>query len=197
MKLELSIALLTAASLLTACSTPARRIETGGPDSIVTVGEIDDQEINDATSRMLSSLLELGVLAKAPNQPARLLIDRIVNDTSSQFPIDNLVYGIREQLVNSGKAQVNTTYGSNPETQMGQDVLRRDQFESGEVKKLQNDFVLTGRISQMKRSAGNVKQATFTFRLTLTAMSGPDTGLEVWTKQEPFTKKGTKPSVSF
>ena len=130
-------------------------------------------------------------------KPAVLLIDRITNDTTSDFPIDNLVYAMREQLVNSGQAAVNTTYGANPESKLAQDEAKLDQFETGERVRIKNDFALTGRITEVRRAAGNVRQATFTFRLTLTATSGPRKGLEVWTKQAQFTKQGTKASVGF
>ena len=197
MNTRTTIALLTIASFFGACSTPARRIETGGTSSITTVGDVDIQDIKGATSEMLSSLLELGVLGKAQNKPARLLVGRIVNDTSSEFSIEDLTYGIREQLVNSGQAQVNTTYGSDAESKQAQDAMKRKQFETGESVVIENDFELTGKITQLKRSAGDVKQTTFTFRLTLTATSGPQQGLEVWTKQSSFTKQGTKSSVGF
>ena len=75
--------------------------------------------------------------------------------------------------------------------------LALDQFETGERVRIKNDFALTGRITEVRRAAGNVRQATFTFRLTLTATSGPRKGLEVWTKQAQFTKQGTKASVGF
>ena len=179
------------------CGSPAKRIETGGPESITTVTQVDDQDIMGATNQMLSSLLELGVLKQTEQKPAVLLIDRITNDTTSDFPIDNLVYAMREQLVNSGQAAVNTTYGANPESKLAQDEAKLDQFETGERVRIKNDFALTGRITEVRRAAGNVRQATFTFRLTLTATSGPRKGLEVWTKQAQFTKQGTKASVGF
>jgi len=182
---------------IASCGSPAKRIETGGPQSITTTSDVDDQDISEAANAMLSSLLELGVLRQAPQQPAVLLIDRITNDTTSDFPIDNLVYAMREQLVNSGQAAVNTTYGSNAESKLAQGEAKRDQFETGERTRIPNDFALTGRITELRRAAGNVRQSTFTFRLTLTATSGPRKGLEVWTKQAQFTKQGTKASVGF
>jgi PBP1b-binding outer membrane lipoprotein LpoB len=186
---------LSLVTLMVSCGSPAKRIETGGPQSITTTSDVDDQDINEAANAMLASLLELGTLRQAPQQPAVLLIDRITNDTTSDFPIDNLVYAMREQLVNSGQAAVNTTYGSNAESKLAQDEAKLDQFETGERTRIKNDFALTGRITELRRSAGNVRQSTFTFRLTLTATSGPRKGLEVWTKQAQFTKQGTKASV--
>jgi PBP1b-binding outer membrane lipoprotein LpoB len=46
----------------------------------------------------------------------------------------------------------------------------------------------------VKRSAGGTKQATYTFRLTLTNLR---TGLEAWTKTVDMTKMGNKNAVGF
>ena len=66
---------ITATLLLGACSQPARYIETGGTESVVSVGEVDIQDIQMAASGMLESLLETGILKRAPHQPARLVMD--------------------------------------------------------------------------------------------------------------------------
>jgi PBP1b-binding outer membrane lipoprotein LpoB len=183
--------------LLAGCSsTPARVIETGGTESITSVGEVDIQDLKNASAGMLESLISTNVLDRAPNQPARVAVDRVVNDTSSSFSIDELLYRMREQLVNSGKVQVITAYGDNPESRIAQEELRRRAMQEGRtnIDTLTPDYALTGRITQLKRAAGKVRQTTYTFRLTLTDIR---TGLEVWTKTEEVTKQGTKSSVGF
>ena len=59
---------------------------------------------------------------------------------------------------------------------------------------VQPDFSLRGRITQLKRRAGSVRQTTYTFRLTLFDLN---TGREAWTDYVEITKQGTKPSVGF
>jgi|TARA_R110000782_G_scaffold13976_29_gene41150 PBP1b-binding outer membrane lipoprotein LpoB len=181
---------------LVGCSTPARVIETGGPESVVSVGEVDIQDLKNASAGMLESLISTNILNSAPNQPARLAIDRVVNDTSSSFDTGELLYRMREQLVNSGKAQVITTYGNNPESKIAQDELRRKAMQEGrsDFATLTPDFALTGKVTQLKRAAGSTRQTTYTFRLTLTDIP---TGLEAWTKTVEITKLGTKNSVGF
>lgn len=178
------------------CQTKARVIETGGPESVVSVGEVDIQDLKNASAGMLESLIQTNILDTAPNRPARLVVDRVVNDTSSSFDTGELLYRMREQLVNSGKAQVITTYGNNPESQVAQDELRRRAMQEGrsDFATLTPDFTLTGKVSQLKRAAGSMRQTTYTFRLTLTDVP---TGLEAWTKTVEITKQGTKNAVGF
>ncbi len=184
---------LSIASALAGGCQPARYIDTGGTESIVSVGQVDIQDVRKAASGMLQSLLATGVLEKSEHQPARLLIGSIVNDTSSQFDVGEVVYRMREELVNSGQAQVDTTYGSSPEDKTAQDVAKRRAFTGqGASETGEPDFSLTGRITQMKASAGSMRQTTYTFRLTLTDLS---TGREVWTKTVDMTKQGTKNAV--
>lgn len=182
--------------LLAAGCQKAEYIETGGTDSIVSVGEVDIQDLQRAASGMLESLLKEGVLRTAPNTPARIRIENVVNDTSSRFDTGELLYRMREHLVNSGQAAVVMAYGSNAESQEAQDRLKREAFikNQTEVTTLNPDFFLTGKITQIKRSAGNRRQTTYTFRLTLT---NANSGLEAWTKVEDVTKQGTKPAVGF
>ena len=183
--------------LAVGCGTPGKYIETGGPESIVSPGDVDIQDVKTAASGMLQSLVSLGVLQKAQNHPARVLMGAIVNDTSSKFSIDELTYRMREELVNSGQAQIVTTYGANAEDKTAQERMKTEAFQSGKSPSQVDsnpDFSLTGRITQIKRTAGDTKQATYTFRLTLTDVRS---GLEVWTKTVDTTKQGTKPGIGF
>ena len=131
-----------------------------------------------------------------PLAPAELVIDQVVNDTSSRVSVDELPYRMREQLVNSGQAAVVTTYGQTPEDKTAQDLLRRQAFLKGEraSQMPDPDFSLSGKITQVKRTAGDTKQVSYTFRLTLTNIR---TGLESWTKTVSMTKVGNKPAVGF
>ena len=186
--------LLIAATGLAACKSGAKYVETGGTQSVVTVSQVDIQDIQMASSELLQSMLQTGVLKRSPTQPARLLINPIVNDTGSQFDVGELTYRMREQLVNSGQAQVITAYGRYTEDPAALEELRRRSFEDGTQPDVEPDYTLSGKITELRRSAGSTRQATFTFRLTLT---DPNTGLEVWTKVSDVTKQGQKATVGF
>ena len=186
--------LLIAATGLAACKSGAKYVETGGTQSVVTVSQVDIQDIQMASSELLQSMLQTGVLKRSPTQPARLLINPIVNDTGSQFDVGELTYRMREQLVNSGQAQVITAYGRYTEDPAALEELRRRSFEDGTQPDVEPDYTLSGKVTELRRSAGSTRQATFTFRLTLT---DPNTGLEVWTKLADVTKQGQKATVGF
>jgi len=185
---------------LSACALPAceraRYVETGSPEGIISVNDVDFQDILKASSGMLESLAETGVLKTAKRKPAQLIIGEVVNDTSSRFDVGELTYRMREQLVNTGQAAVVTTFGNSPEDKQAQEVLRREKFLKGETAEPlpDPDFSLTGKITQVKRSAGDTKQATYTFRLTLTNLR---TGLEAGTKTVDMTKLGNRNAVGF
>jgi len=196
MKTQL-IALPIIAALLTGCgSQKTTYIETGGTDSVVSAGQVDIQDIQNAASGMIESLLSNGVLDRAAHYPARLVIDRVVNDTSSRFDTGELLYRIREQLVNSGQVEVITAYGDNAESQISQEELRRKAFLEGKSADdaLTPDMALTGKITQLYRTAGKTRQTTYTFRLTLTDVG---TGRSVWSKTVDMTKQGKKDAVGF
>ncbi len=190
------ILLLSLAVVLAGCSQPARYIETGGAESIVSVGEVDIQDIQKAAANMLGSLVETGVMQKAPRVPALLAMGQIINDTSSQFDVGELLYRMREQLVNSGQAQVVTVWGAGAEDTTARDAATRDAFLSGTTSGAVSkpDFSLTGKITQIKRQAAATRQTTYTFRLTLTNMR---TGTEAWTKTVDVSKQGTKNAVGW
>jgi PBP1b-binding outer membrane lipoprotein LpoB len=176
------------------CKSGGKYIETGGTQSVVSVGDVDIQDLQRASSDMLQSMISTGILKRAPHQPARLLINPIINDTSSQFDVGEMTYRMREQLVNSGQAQTITAYGKYTEDEAALEEVRRRSFESGTQPDVEPDYTLSGKITQIRRNAGSTKQVTYTFRLTLT---DPNTGLEVWTKTSDVTKQGQKNGIGF
>ncbi|MCH2144892.1 MAG: penicillin-binding protein activator LpoB [Phycisphaerales bacterium] len=177
------------------CGQKATYIETGGTQSVVNVDQVNIQDILNASSDLLDSLISNGVLKQAKNQPARVVVDNVTNATSTRFDIDELLMRMRAQLVNSGQATVETSYGNDPESRAAQEALRSQAFREGTTAEaFDPDFALTGKITQLRASAGRMKQTTYSFRLTLTNMR---TGREVWTEVADMTKQGTKPGVGF
>ncbi|MCH2161985.1 MAG: penicillin-binding protein activator LpoB [Phycisphaerales bacterium] len=193
-----TLALSIVTALLVGCGSSARYTEAGGTESIVSIGQVDIQDINKAASGLLESMIRNGVLNRAPNKPARVIIENMVNDTSSDFRTDDLLYRMRSQLVNSGQAEVEMGYevGGRAESSVANARLRnRANLEgktSAEVFK--PDFILIGKITEMRRVAGRNKQYNYVFRLTLV---NDATGREAWTDQVDVQKSGTKSGVGF
>src|SRR5215207_7822929 len=84
--------------LWTGCAGGARRIETGGRDSVTTVGSIDIQDFIAAGEASVGKLLASGVLDKVPNPPAVLAVSVVRNETGKQFDTDLLTKRIRVKL---------------------------------------------------------------------------------------------------
>lgn len=196
----------TIAISLVGCGQKTREIETGGSDSLISVAEVDIQNIQGAVAELLHSMMATGVLKRAENYPARIIIGTVIADTGSYFDIDELTMRIRKVLVNSGQAAVITSYGDSAESaearryaKKAKDEATKDAFMKGEdrvtkVTTVDPDYVLDGKVTQLERRDGNKRQTTYTFRLTLTDLK---TGLEVWTDFSNVTKLGAKNSIGF
>ncbi|HXC36750.1 MAG TPA: hypothetical protein VNV43_12795 [Candidatus Acidoferrales bacterium] len=189
MKIKVLIPLVSivAAVAVAGCSSPnAHYIQTGGQESVVNVGQINIQDFMSAADAATGDLLASGVLNRVQPPPAVLAISRIVNNTSQQLDTDLLVKRIRVALLHSGKAVTTTTYGvGGPEDPLAAQM----QGESSRAP----DFTLSGKIIETYARAGNIRQATYSFQLSLTDHQG----LAVWESDKDITKQGARSSVGF
>jgi len=178
---------LIAALLWAGCATPARRIEAGGRDNITTVGHIDTQDFITAADASVNKLLASGALDRVPKPPAILAVSVIRNETGHQFDTDLLTKKIRVKLNTSGKALTTTTVGLGGKAE---DPLAK---ELGTELPHAPDFTLSGKIIETRAKAGNVRQSTFSFQLSLT----DNRGLALWEGEEEITKQGSRATVGF
>jgi PBP1b-binding outer membrane lipoprotein LpoB len=146
---------------------------------------------------MVQSLLNSGVLEKAERKPAEMWISRITNKTTDNIDTDLLVKQIRVSLNQSGKVRTSTSVGlgGNAEDPMAQEAQRKQDLYNETNRQPPNlaDFTLSGKILQTTASAGDTKQITYTFQLSLSDRSG----LAAWEEQRQITKQGKKASVGF
>jgi uncharacterized protein (TIGR02722 family) len=178
------------------CATNAHYVQTGGSQSVVTIGSINIQDYMQAADAMTGELLASGALSRVANPPAVLAISRIVNNTGQQIDIDLLTKKIRVALLQSGKAVTTTTMGlgGTAEDPMAQGLQQENDFKSDAKNTRTPDFTLSGKIIQLAVKAGNTSQSTYSFQLSLT---DPKTGLAVWEGEKEITKQGTRSSVGF
>ncbi len=193
----LSLALVAATTLVwSGCSGGgARRIDAGGRESVTTVGSVDIQDFVTAAEASVGKLLASGALDKVPNPPAILAVSLVRNQTGQQFDTDLLTKKIRVKLNTSGKALTTTTVGLDG---VAEDPLAKQlqgEREQAERKKagVTPDFTLSGKIIETRARAGDVRQSTFSFQLSLTDKRG----LALWEGEEEITKQGKRPSVGF
>jgi uncharacterized protein (TIGR02722 family) len=178
------------------CEQPAKRIpETG---SITTVGQIDIQDWNTAATDLSKSMINSGVLENSPRKPAVLAMSRIVNNTTQQVDIDLLTKSIRQTLLGTGKIVTTTTFGSdsNVEDPMARQIKQAREQAEGKQPSIGDlpDYTLSGKLIEVRSTAGNMRQATYAFQLSLTDSR---TGYAVWEGQKQITKQGSKSSVGF
>src|ERR1019366_2584730 len=190
---RVSITGLTAAGLLTLAlangcsqSVPAREVETGGPNTIRTINHIDDQDWAKAATKLTDSMLDQpGLFSPNPDGSKRVLaISRIINNTSQVVDTDLLIKQIRVTLNQSGKVVTQTT-----DVAAGQASDVNNFLEDKD--KQQPDYRLSGKLIETQAHAGDVRQSTFYFMLSLTGKNGDD----AWENQIPITKIGTQNSV--
>lgn len=186
---------LAAAALLTGCGTNAHYVQTGGRESIVSLGKINDQDFIAAASSATSDLLASGVLDRVKNPPAILAMSRIVNNTGQQIDIDLLTKKIRVGLLNSGKAVTTTTFGldGQAEDPLAKGIQQQQEFMNDQKAAPLPDFTLSGKIIENTAKSGNTRQSTYSFQLSLTDQRG----LAVWEGEKQITKQGTQSSVGF
>lgn len=199
MKLLLASSLAAAALLTTGCATKndARYIDSQGPQTIVSLNQINIQDWNKAADKLVADLLASGVLERAPNQPAVMAISRIRNNTQQQVDTDSLTKKVRIALNQTGKVVTTTTLGADGKVEDGvaADVGAMSAFMSGEKQKTTLPFyTLSGKLLEDRVSSGGVRQVTYTFQLSLTTVKD---GLAVWEGEELITKQGQRSSVGW
>jgi penicillin-binding protein activator len=198
MKNKLVLPILAAAIPLIGggCGTNAHYIQTGGNQSVVTIGAINIQDYIQAANTMTSELLASGALDRVATPPAVLAISRIVNNTGQQIDTDLLTKKIRVAVLQSGKALTTTTMGlgGTAEDPMAKGLQQENEFKSDVKNTRTPDFTLSGKIIQLAVKAGDTSQSTYSFQLSLTDAK---TGLAVWEGEKEITKQGTRSSVGF
>jgi penicillin-binding protein activator len=197
MKKTILLSLLAAAlPFVVGGCTSAHYIQTGGRESVVTVGSINIQDYIQAANSATSDLLASGALDKVSNPPAVIAISRIVNNTGEQIDTDLLTKKIRVALLNSGKAQTTTTMGlgGTSEDPMAKGLQQEAEFKADQQTTRTPNFTLSGKIIQLTAKSGSTSQSTYSFQLSLTDAK---TGLAVWEGEKEITKQGTRSAVGF
>jgi penicillin-binding protein activator len=186
---------IAAATIIAGCGTPGHYVETGGRESVVSVSTINSQDFITAANAATADLLASGVLGRVKNPPAILAMSRFVNNTGQQVDMDLLTKKIRVALLDSGKAVTTTTFGlgGQAEDPLAQSIQQQQTAANNQKPTPLPDFTLSGKIIENHVSAGDTKQSTYSFQLSLTDQRG----LAVWEGEKEITKQGTRPGVGF
>lgn len=190
----------SAALLLAGCASPqATYVDPSGPRTITTVGSINIQDYANAADSMVGSLIDgvinAGKLESPGGQPAMLAISRIANNTSQHVDTDMLVKKIRVALNKTGKVVTTTTMGlgGNAEDPLAQGIKQQNEFLQDKKNTRLPDYSLSGKIIEQRERAGDVRQSSFVFQLSLTSKDG----IAVWEEEKTITKQGRRSTVGF
>lgn len=180
-------------------TTQARYVESGGTETIVNLNQINIQDWNNAADQLVTSLLESGVLERAPEQPAILGISRVVNNTQQQVDTDSLVKKIRVDLNKTGKVVTTTTIGlgGRAEDPLAKSAAEYDAFMNDQeavATTRMPHYSLSGKLLEDRARARDDRQVTYTFQLSLTEIG---TGLAVWEDEVQITKLGRRAAVGW
>lgn len=175
------------------CEKSGPYVDPNGPNVIVTQDAINIQDWSNAGESMINSLLTSGVLEQTPRKPAVFAISLMRNNTSERVDTEMLTKKISVALTRTGKA-VRTVSLSN-EDSIGKDTTAIDNFANDRKPTAADrpDFTLSGKILEDKVRAGNTRQTTYIFQLSLVNRNGH----AVWEEERQITKQGSKPSMGF
>lgn len=194
------LALGSASLLLAGCATPqATYVDPSGSRTITTVGSINIQDYANAADTMVGSLIDgvinAGKLQSPAGQPAMLAISRIANNTSQHVDTDMLVKKIRVALNKTGKVVTTTTLGlgGSAEDPLAQGIKQQTEFLQDKKNTRLPDYSLSGKIIEQRERAGDVRQSSFVFQLSLTSKEG----VAVWEEEKTITKQGKRSTVGF
>lgn len=192
----LSIVCVPVFVLLTGCaSTPARRIDPAGPETISTVQGINIQDWRDAAADMSRSLLSAGVLGQQ-GEPDLIAISSFVNNTSQHIDKDMLLKKIRTVLSKSGRAHTITTMGVGGKTEdvVATNEMRKKKFLNEDVETPEPDYTMTLKIIEQVTRADRTRQAAYVFQMSLTDVNR---GVAVWEDEKTIAKQGSKAAVGW
>lgn len=198
----LAVGLLCAlpAGLLSCQSKPAVYVDPKGNELIVNVDRMNIQDWGLLADELVQSLVTSGVLERLPNQPAGILLNPVVNNTTQEFDTDGIMKKIRIALLRTGRVQVimTTGPGGRAEDQIAADTKNYKDFmskkDSAPDPRTLPDATLTAKLLEDRARSGNLRQVAYVLQMTLTDVNS---GRGIWEDESTKMKQGTKSSAGF
>jgi len=158
---------------------------------------LEYQDFKAAAVSLVNDMLKSGALDRPGGGRYVVAISRVINDTTQDIDIDQLLKDIRIALLKSGKAVITTTFQiGGPEDPMTQEIRKLRNNEEinsktlpGKGELIAPDLSLSGKIIQKVYYANGVKKVDYYFILTLTDVK---TGLAVWEGEKVISKASSE-----
>ena len=183
-----TLAVFSAALVAGCAADKARYVESGGPETVVSLNQVDIQDFQTATDALVADML-LWDAFSGTKKPV-VALSRVVNDTTDNFNTDLLTNKVQESILKSRKAVVSMSMS----VDRGADVVRQDAAALGVAQTVVPDLTLSGKISEVAARAGSTKQVSYVFSLRLVDVK---TGNVVWMGEKTLTKQGEKNAVGW
>ena len=171
-----------------------------GNDLVVNADRMNIQDWNLLADQVVQSMVNSGVLARLPNQPAGVLLNPVINTTTQQFDTDGIMKKIRISLLNTGRCEVIMTAGpgGRAEDKIAQDAQALKDFQSGKDNQVNPnnvpDATLTAKLIEDRARSGSTRQVAYVLQMSLTNTT---TGRAVWEGEASVIKQGQRSSVGF
>ncbi|MEY3143026.1 MAG: hypothetical protein RLY21_1519 [Planctomycetota bacterium] len=178
----------------------AQYVDPKGNDLIVNADRMNIQDWNLLADQVVQSMVNSGVLARLPNQPAGVLLNPVINTTTQQFDTDGIMKKIRIALLNTGRCEVIMTAGpgGRAEDKIAQDAQALKDFQSGKDNQVNPnnvpDATLTAKLIEDRARSGSMRQVAYVLQMSLTNTT---TGRAVWEGEASVIKQGQRSSVGF
>ncbi|MCX5651797.1 MAG: penicillin-binding protein activator LpoB [Planctomycetota bacterium] len=178
----------------------AQYVDPKGNDLIVNADRMNIQDWNLLADQVVQSMVNSGVLARLPNQPAGVLLNPVINTTTQQFDTDGIMKKIRISLLNTGRCEVIMTAGpgGRAEDKIAQDAQALKDFQSGKDNQVNPnnvpDATLTAKLIEDRARSGSTRQVAYVLQMSLTNTT---TGRAVWEGEASVIKQGQRSSVGF
>ena len=178
----------------------AQYVDPKGNDLIVNADRMNIQDWNLLADQVVQSMVNSGVLARLPNQPAGVLLNPVINTTTQQFDTDGIMKKIRIALLNTGRCEVIMTAGpgGRAEDKIAQDAQALKDFQSGRDNQVNPsnvpDATLTAKLIEDRARSGSTRQVAYVLQMSLTNTT---TGRAVWEGEASVIKQGQRSSVGF
>ena len=167
------------------CSSPARRIDSGGTETITSIDKINVADFNIAADELIQSMLDAGVFSEIQSKPVIMQVGRIKNSTTDMINMSRLTSRITSTLNRSKIARVLATDSASKELAEYNAAIKGTETPMPEI-------ILTGEIIEDSVRAGRTKETTYMFILRLNI-----NGVSAWEDQTEITKQGTRAAVGW
>ena len=192
MKILLNLAL-PICVLLAGCSKPPKS-RNPYPD-LMPIMSINIQDFQPAASDLVQKMLVHPDFAQyGTANKAQLHLSDFINNTGKAFDMDFLLSDVRSQLLRSGKFKISRLRGQAGTDEYAKRLAELIAFEKGKAVGRLPNYVLSGKISELRRFEKRTTQSTFKFTIIATDLVE---GNSVFEDSKDITKQGKKSRVGF